>query len=49
MPELAAILGDVVTWADVLKAVHHRISKPRAPTEDSSGTPIGPISRSIHL
>ncbi|EER14953.1 hypothetical protein Pmar_PMAR023277 [Perkinsus marinus ATCC 50983] len=37
MPELAAILGDVVTWADVLKAVHHRISKPRAPTEDSSG------------
>ncbi|EER08910.1 conserved hypothetical protein [Perkinsus marinus ATCC 50983] len=37
MPELAAILGDVITWADVLKAVHHRVSKPRATIGDSSG------------
>ncbi|KAF4718866.1 hypothetical protein FOZ62_004413 [Perkinsus olseni] len=30
MPELAAILGETITWADVLKAVWNRISKPLA-------------------
>ncbi|KAF4743789.1 hypothetical protein FOZ63_001258, partial [Perkinsus olseni] len=46
MPELAAILGDTITWADVLKAVWNRISKP--PPSSTAATGIehpGPQQR----